>query len=442
MRLREFQLSCGASLSAITTDRFKTSCLTASTAVRADAVRSPLATLAIGVPGHGTVRHPSLLRLNEEMDALYDLTLYARNYRMGDLQILGSGAYFIDPRYLPPAEDKRRVERENVRMLAESLYAPLRDAEGLLLHAYVEREKKVQCDAIRDEKNHPSAYAEQRSRELTFSGEPHGVSLYGTVDGVSSVTREELTRYCDSLLPHARIRFFYVGSEDGERVAELLENEFLNPSGKPVTDGATPIAVPTGAMTAPKTPLVFEEALPVPQSKLVLTLSAGVDLSSDALYAAAVYNELLGASPQSRLFLNVRERKSLCYHCSSLFDSYKGYFSIAAGIRRDRREETEEAIRAEIGALSAGDVTEDEVENAKRYLSSLYTSLYDSASSIEHYYFSRRLYGLSETPEETRERIARVTLDDVVAYAARVSPVSTYFLDGTGGGDPEEESDA
>lgn len=432
---KQYDLGNGMTLSAVTTNRFKTACLTVSTAVCADARLSPQNTLLLGVLGRGSANHPTLLALNRRMDELYDLTLFARNYRMGDLQIFGSGAYFVDPAFLPSVEDGRAIERENVRMLADSLYAPLYDDNGLFRADYTEREKIVQCDAIRDEKNQPAAYAEQRSRELTFRDEPHGVSLYGTVEAVTQMTPEMLTKRYDELLPHASLRFFYVGSTEGERMAELIAESFRTKDGRPVTDGTRPCDIPPSYTPLGAPTRYFEESLPVPQSKLVMTLSAGADLRSRDVYAAMVYNEIFGGSPTSKLFLNVREKKSLCYYCSSVLDFYKGYFSVASGIRRENRQETEAEIRLQVEEMRAGHISASELENAKRYLTSVYTSLYDSASSIESYFLSRGLYGVSTSPEETRAAISHVTLDDVVRYAQRVSLSSVYFLAGTRTGD-------
>ena len=437
---KQYDLGDGMTLTALTTDHFKTACLTVSTALLADAVLSPQNTLLLGVLGRGSAKHPTLLDLNRRMDELYDLTLFSRNYRMGDLQILGSGAYFVDPAFLP-LSDGRAIERENVQMLADSLYAPLYDENRLLRSDYTEREKTVQCDAIRDERNQPAAYAEQRSRELTFRDSPHGVSFFGTTDGVGEMTPDILTRRYHDVFPRASLRFFYVGSSEGERVAELISDCFREADGRSQRGDVRPMDTPPQYAPSPSPTRRFEESLPVPQSKLVLTFSSGADLRSSDVYTAMVYNEILGGSPTSKLFTNVREKKSLCYYCSSVLDFYKGYFSVASGIRLENRTETEAAILHEIEEMRRGHISVKELEYARRYLSSVYTSLYDSASSIESYFLARGIYGVSVTPEETRREIARVTLDDVVRYAQSVSLSSVYFLAGTRTDGTEEDTE-
>lgn len=426
-----YELSKGMTLSAVTTDRFKTACLTVSAAVEADAVYAPMNTLVLGVLGRGSANHPTLRALNRRMDMLYDLTLFSRNYRMGDMQILGSGAYFVDPAFLPSFEDRGRIEEENIRMLADSLYAPLYDGDGYFRADYTEREKTVQCDTIRDEKNQPAAYAEQRCRELTFSGDPHGISFYGTVGGVSAMTREALTERYRAVFPHAPLRFFYVGSSPAERVAELIDRTFRLPNGSPATDGGMNAVLPTRYAPSDCGVRRFEETLAVSQGKLVMLFYAGADLRSEDVFTAMVYNEIFGGSPLSKLFVNVREKKSLCYYCSSMFDFYKGYFSVSSGIRCENREAAELEILRQAEEIRRGHISASELECAKRYLISVYTSLFDSASSIENYFLARGIYGVSCTPEEAKAAIARVTRDGVSAYAQRVRLLSVYFLSGT-----------
>lgn len=435
-------LGDGMSLSAIRTDRFKTACLTLSLPVMADAVRSPQDTLLLGVMGRGTARYPSLRDLNRKMDLLYDLTLFTRNYRMGDLQILGSGTYFLDPAYIP-MRDRNTVEYENVRMLAENFYAPLFSQDGAFTENHVALEREVQCDVIRDEMSQPAAYAEKRIRELSFAGEGHGVSLYGTVPEVERITRDMLTERYLAFWKHADLHFFYVGSSEPERVAEQIRRAFADEAGRPYTDGAIRPAQPPVLSTRRIGGTErWEETLPVSQGKLVMLLDAGADLRTKDVYTAMVYNEILGGSPLSKLFVNVREKKSLCYYCSSMFDAYKGYFSIASGIRVDHREAAEAEILHQIEEIRRGNVSAAEHEAAVKYLVSVYTGLYDSASALENYYLAREIYGVSSSPEAWRAGIASVTREDVIAFAEQVSLRSVYFLRGTRiGGAPfgEEE---
>jgi len=441
---KKIEIGTGVTLSAIQTNRFKTACLTASIVLPADEILSPLNTLMLGVMEQGTKSDPSLRALNRRMDMLYDLTLYARNSRMGDLQVLGSGAYFLSPTFLPAEEDGEQIEQENVEMLADSLYAPLFESDGCFRVDYTERGKTVQIDQIRDELNNPAAYAAKRSREITFSGTPHAVSFSGTVDRVRAMTNADITRRYRELIPHAPVQFFYIGSAAPERMAERIHRALSLHTATPATDGSQKPFFPSsdGSECAKYGKVLrVEESLAVSQGKLVLSFLTGTVLSSKDLYAAMVYNEILGGSPVSKLFVNVREKKSLCYHCSTYLNVYKGYFSVFAGIRCDKKEEAEAEILLQVEAMKTGQITDAEFEAAIRALLSMYTGVYDSASAIEKFYLVRSVYGISSTPQEVRTAISHVTREDVVAFAQKVALRSVYFLRGTRACGSEEDTE-
>ena len=440
---QKLSLGKGVTLYAIETDRFKTACLTASLLLSADSVASPMRSLLLSVMEQGTRNDPSLRALNRRMDLLYDLTLYASNSRMGDLQLIGSGAYFLNPAFLPASEDKARIEQENIDMLTDSLYAPLFCEDGLFRSDYTERGKTVQIDQIRDERNSPSAYAAMRSREITFAGTPHAVSFSGTVDQVRAFTRADLSRLYRELIPHAPVQFFYIGSSAPAEIAEKLDRTLQLGGASPATDGTLPAPVPSvPALADPKGVIRTEESLAVSQGKLVMTFLSGTTVASPDFYAAMVYNEILGGSPVSKLFTNVREKKSLAYQCSSYQNSYKGYLTVFAGIRCDKKDEAEAEILLQVEEMRRGHITKAEFEAAVRALLSMYISVTDSASALEKFYTVRSLYQITATPEDVCTALSKVTLEDVTAFAQKVTLRSVYFLRPTSTEAFEEEETA
>jgi predicted Zn-dependent peptidase len=439
---QKLSLGKGVTLYAIETDRFKTACLTASLLLPADKAASPMRSLLLSVMEQGTKNDPSLRALNRRMDLLYALTLYASNSRMGDLQLIGSGAYFLNPAFLPASEDRARVEQDCVDMLADSLYAPLFTRDGFFRSDYTERGKTVQIDQIRDERNSPSAYAAMRSREITFKGTPHAVSFSGNVDQVRAITREELSQLYRELIPHAPVQFFYIGSTAPAEIAERLERALRLGGPSPATDGSLSAPMPPlPACNRFSDVIRTEESLAVSQGKLVMTFLTGTTVASPDFYAAMVYNEILGGSPVSKLFVNVREKKSLSYQCSSYQNSYKGYLTVFAGIRCDKKDEAEAEILLQVEEMRQGHITKSEFDAAVRALLSMYVSVSDSASALEKFYTVRSLYRITATPEDVIAALSAVTLADVTAFAQKVTLRSVYFLRPTETEALEEESE-
>ena len=154
--------------------------------------------------------------------------------------------------------------------------------------------------------------------------------------------------------------FCYVGAEPAAEVAKRLADAFgsFGGEGTPYT-----VIADSGAGTTRK-----EEAMPLSQGKL--SLGFRLDCSDPEAWAPAlvVLNELYGASPASKLFLNVREKRSLCYSCSSLADLRKGILLASSGMKPANRAVTEEAMLEEMKHLVDGDVPDVEWEAAMHSL--------------------------------------------------------------------------
>lgn len=407
------------------TDRFKAGMLSVSVVqpIRREDVW--LTSLLLSVLRRGTEKYPSLEQLNRRLDYLYGTELSIRNFYRGDLQIIGFCAEFLDDAYLPQGTEG--LLDGILDVMRQVLFHPLLDNGGNLLSHYVESEKQQQCDQIRARQNHARSYAADRCRELLYENEPCGAPVCGTVEDVMGVTAEQLTRHWRQLVSGMRLDCFSVGSME----ATAIQSSLLRAFGGELVGMPSAIPSLTGASEGRESPLHKEESLPVGQGNLVLGLHSGVSVSDAEFYAAAVYNEMLGVSPVSKLFVNVRERESLCYHCSSVYNIYKGTLLISCGLDHSNRDRAEAAILSQIASLARGEFDEGELTAAKKSLENSYRLISDSPTALESYYFGRALWGVDESLEDCRARFGAVTRDEVIAFAERVRVDVIFYLHGT-----------
>ncbi|MBR2722347.1 MAG: insulinase family protein [Clostridia bacterium] len=410
------------------TDKFKTGMLSLTLAQPIDRDEVWKSTLLLSVLRRGTEKYPTLAALNRRLDCLYGSELGIRSFYCGDAHVLGFSAEILDDAYLI---DREESPLEGVlEVMCQMLFHPLLDENGDLLSHYVESEKQLQCDYIRALKNRPRGYAMQRAKELLYQNEPCGASLYGSEEQIMAITKQELTAHWRSLLGRLAPDFFYVGSADGESVKALLEKTV----GKELAqkNGSAVFVQDRNAMIRSAERVTrYEETLPVSQGQLILGLRAGVALWDADFYAMAVYNELLGVSPISKLFVNVREKQSLCYSCSSSYHANKGTVFVSCGIENANRDRAEREILRQLDAIAAGDFSEEEFEGAKKSLLNAYRLIEDSPTAIEGYYLGRSLMGVADTVEEARAHVGKVTREQVLSCAARVSLDTVYYLRGT-----------
>ena len=173
------------------------------------------------------------------------------------------------------------------------------------------------------------------------------------------------------------------------------------------------------------------EDMPVNQGKLTIGFRSGVTLSEPEYPAMMMFNEIFGGGVTSKLFMNVREKMSLCYYCSSAPDATKGLMIVSSGIEVEKREIAEKAIFDQLDAVKRGDFTEDEQNSALLSLINGYRELSDSARGLETWYLGRLLEGMDNDPDDVVESLKAVTREQILAAANRVSCDTIYFLNGT-----------
>ena len=172
----------------------------------------------------------------------------------------------------------------------------------------------------------------------------------------------------------------------------------------------------------------------VTQGKLAMGFrTGGIAVGSAEHPALLVCNTLYGGSANSKLFLNVREKMSLCYYASSMLDKLKGLMVVSSGVEFAQFDRAQEAILTQLEAVKRGDFTEDELAAAVRTVSSGLRSRLDSQSQLEDDQLTRLLFHTSLEGEELIRAVESVTADQVMETANKLKLDTIYRLTGKEG---------
>ena len=424
----------GLCLRACQSEKFKAETVSVSTAFPLERDRY-LTSLLLAVLGRGCQKYPTLAEISRRLDYLWGAELSFRDYTLGDVHVVGLYADLVSADYLPAGGET--ILREVLELLREILFHPLLDENGLLDAHYVESEKRLQCDAIRAKKNSPRAYALERCNALLFEGTLREQGALGTVEQVEAVTPELLTAHWHRLIDRIDLSCFYLGRKSGEEVAGVIDGVLgdLTAALPPLAARAYLAPPPLRAMRR------AEDALPVTQGQLVLGLRFAAPLNGRRTFAAAYLHELLGASPVSKLFVNVRERLGLCYSCHALLSRYTATLCVSCGLDEENRDCAEREILAQINALSHGEITDTEWEAARTALFDHTRQMEDSPSAIDRFYFNCAVSGVVCSTEEWQESLDAVTREEVARLAGEMTVDTVFFLHPTRAGEEEEDED-
>lgn len=413
------ELSPGVFFNHVHANKFKTGLLSAQLITPLAAETASSGALLPSVLRRGTERCRDLRALSTALDLLYGAGLSGAVRKKGENQCLGFLMGFVDDAY---ALDGERLLEGSAELLGEVLLRPALEG-GAFVKSYVDGEKDNLIDAIRGIIDDKRDYADMRLLQEMCRGERYGIMRYGTEEAVAALNREGLYEFWQRILSSARLELFYCGSESPERVEEAMLRGL---KGLPHGERTAPADAEHRA--APDKPRYITETKDVTQGKL----SMGFRASSEDAHAMLLANLLFGGYSNSKLFLNVREKLSLCYYASSSYHRSKGIVTVSSGVEFEDYSRAHDEILDQLYAVQAGDFEPWELEGARSVLINAVRTREDSGARIEENLLGQAATGQWETEEELIEGVRAVTAERITEAARSIKLDTVYFLKGEG----------
>ena len=417
MEMTRTKLAEGVYLTYLPARKFKTSLLSAQFAVPIRQETASAYALLPAVLRRGTVTYPDMGSLSARLDRLYGARIDYTVRKKGENQCVGFVASFIDDSFAPGGE---KLLEPVADLLGELICDPATE-RGRFVPAYFESEKTNLIDAIRSLINDKRDYADSRLLWEMCAGEPYGISRLGSEETAEKLQLRKLYAQYGQLIATSRLELFYSGSADENRVVRALRSAFSTLPRENIQD----VAIPQDHPAREEVRTVVEE-LDVTQGKLGMGFSCG---SSDTA-ALLMGNTLFGGSSNSKLFLNVREKLSLCYYASSVYHRQKGLITVSSGIEFENYQKAYDEILAQLAAVQNGDLEDWELEGARSTLLNAYASMGDSQGKLENFYLGQAVTGQSETPEDLAAQVRQVTPERIFKAMKTVQLDTVYFLRG------------
>lgn len=237
----------------------------------------------------------------------------------------------------------------------------------LLRRADLASEKPVIVDEIRMYMDSPSDHVFTLFDELLFGGHPLGREIAGTPRSVRRTTRELAVSHWRHWYRPEHLVLAVAGAIDHATVLRLINHWWETDGG--LGDQALPptelLAVPPQFTEAGSMVVAHRN---LSQGNLCLGMP-GVSRTDPDRWALDLVGAVLGDGMSSRLFLELRERRSLAYDVSTFASTYAdcGTMGIHAGFDPERLEEVVPAILHELDRLTQGPVGPAELERARAY---------------------------------------------------------------------------
>lgn len=166
----------------------------------------------------------------------------------------------------------------------------------------------------------------------------------------------------------------------------------------------------------------------ISQSSIALVYATSTDILSEDYYKMFVMNSLLGQSPTSLLFEEVREKHSLCYSISSYLIQFDGALIITLGTNKENIEKAIDLINQQIQRIIDLDFDPELLNTAKK-------DCIDSLIVAQDYPFSQidqRFMDVLLSRDTDRDKkiknIQKVSLEDVSAAAKKLKKIASVIV--------------
>lgn len=351
--------------------------------------------------------YPTKLRMNEQMDDLYGLSLDTKTSAFGQSACLELRIKTLNPRYAQSG-----LIRDAQAFFDEVLDHPLIDAE-----TFDEARINLRSALLRIQDN-PTYFGLIQAAQGIGQGQPLGTFSQGNLEILEQLTLEQVAKFHEDLLTQKPLVLF---SGESEALANADFTRFK--SGSPYLHPSAYTFETDGN---------FHKILErdIEQTTLTQLYLSQTLYGSRQYIAMRLMVAMLGQLPSSLLFREVREKRSLCYSIYTSSMNFDGIMSLQTGIAYENLEAVKDLIELQIWKLRTGAFSEKLLTVAKKMMLSSMESIQDDRSAYFNYLTQRLLTAHSLEVTEILEQIRSVTKSDIQAAAGQLRLVSEVVQKG------------
>lgn len=380
------------------------------------AIRSMLGNVML----ESTKTYPSKRYMAIATENLYGLSCNMKNYRSGNYAIMTLSSSFLDEKYTESG-----MVKKSLQFLMDILCHP-----NVNHNAFDQKTfdicKQWQKEYIESYNENPKRYANKRLAEVMDPDAPFSYPSCGTIEEVENITPETLYEYYQSVMKSDIVDIFICGDVNGDEIKNFLLSECeIKTMKKPGGDHILQ------HKKFRKRCKIVKEKRDIAQSLLLFGCKIDHPTEYERKYVLGLYNYLLGAGGDSRLYRTVREQHSLCYSIYSSPSGIENLMKIQAGIDASNYKKATDLIRKEMKKIASGDVTDEEIEKyITVYLASC-KEIEDSPYDLISLY-SAHEYLKNDTLEEKEREVLKLNKEMLINFAQKVKLDTIYFLEGNG----------
>lgn len=252
----------------------------------------------------------------------------------------------------------------------------------------IDRERGVIVEEINMYEDNPIMYIEEVFEDILFKGTDLGKSIAGPRVNIKNISRSSLYNYHKKYYYNGNAIIGLAGNFSEDRALKLIDKLF------PVSTKQTRVKNNQNLSVAQAQPAVCVMERDLEQVQLMLGFRTNSISDKDFILNQVLAN-ILGGTMSSRLFINIRERKGLCYFIKAEVNGYEGISSLAihAGLNKEKIYEALLAIKEELNNVVKEGISQEELSQAKENIKGRMVLKMESSSAYLNFLISQEVVG-------------------------------------------------
>ena len=417
MNYKKIEIKKGIKLHIIDTDKFKTNLFSVFLTMplnRNDVTKNALLTAALR---RGTSLMPTQEIINKKLEEMYGAAFDCGVEKIGDNHVVKFYLEALNDEFLP---EKENLLQTSLDMLFDIVFNPLVE-NNAFKEEYVNGEKNNLKQIIEGKIDNKNAYALERCIEEMYKKKAYGLYKFGYIEDLETITKEDLYNHYKNIISTCKIDIFASGNIESN-IEDIIKNnknlKDLNQREEKIYEEEKESKTQENIVT---------DSMQVMQGKLVIGVDVQTNSKEDE-YTTMIYNTILGGGANSKMFQNVREKASLAYTAGSSYLKKKQNIFIRAGIEIKNYDKALKIIKEQLEDMKNGEFTQDDIENAKKLILSSIESISEEQDTQITYYFGQELANSNMSIEEYKEKIEKVTKQQIIEIANKITINTIYFL--------------
>lgn len=369
------------------------------------------------LPFNGTKKYKRIKDINKKLESLYRTSLTSTFFCLSKNMTFEINMGIVNPKY---TEDT--LLHDSCEMLREILFNPKIEDEQFNGEVF-EIEKENLIKSILNVKDSPDTYGRLKFEEKFLSGTVYAENNYKNIKLFENLENKELYQIYKSLFTDYKVDILVCG--DFENLDIQKEISFVMKDVKQNDKTNKDLYY----KMKKKEKLEEKESMQIMQSSLFVGCTIDNLTEEERNYRLILYNTILGSMNNSVLFMNVREKNSLCYHVGSYINRFTDTIEIESGINKKNYEKTLSIIDECLRNMEDKKVIETNIVNAKKTIEIAQNDFYDNMNKIMTYYFMNEFTNIPSI-EERRLKVKDVTVDEICELAKKVRLSYVFLLEG------------